>query len=326
MGLADGASMTTALHDRLVHVEPVMGTVVSLDVRGTPAPVADAAFARLMAWLHDVDGRFSTYRDDSEVCRIDRGELPVALAGEDVRWVLERCARLRRQTAGAFDERAGGRLDPSAFVKGWAVERGADLLRAEGLTDFSLNAGGDVIVRGGALPERAWRVGIQHPHDRLAIAAAIEVTALAVATPRGDGGPGSGRPPPRPLRARRAPGRPAHRRARRRRPVGHRRRPRPRAGRRLLDRRVRDGRRRAAMDAGARRLRGDDDPRRRPGAVHAGLPAAGGVVVVSAQPFQEPPMTARRRTAAPPAEPRGARRRRVPARGRRVVVDGLAIV
>jgi len=182
MGLADGASMTTALHDRLVHVEPVMGTVVSLDVRGTPAPVADAAFARLMAWLHDVDGRFSTYRDDSEVCRIDRGELPVALAGEDVRWVLERCARLRRQTAGAFDERAGGRLDPSAFVKGWAVERGADLLRAEGLTDFSLNAGGDVIVRGGALPERAWRVGIQHPHDRLAIAAAIEVTDLAVAT------------------------------------------------------------------------------------------------------------------------------------------------
>src|SRR3954469_3242715 len=178
MGLADGASMTTALHDRLVHVEPVMGTVVSLDVRGTPAPIADAAFARLMAWLHDVDRRFSTYRDDSEVCRIDRGELPVALAGEDVRWVLERCARLRRQTAGAFDERAGGRLDPSAFVKGWAVERGADLLQAEGLTDFSLNAGGDVVVRG----DRAWRVGIQHPRDRDTLAMTIDVRNAAVAT------------------------------------------------------------------------------------------------------------------------------------------------
>src|SRR3954470_22671329 len=174
--------MLTATPPRHVHVEHVMGTVVSLDVRDTDAADAQAAFARLMVWLHDVDRRFSTYRPDSEVNRIDRGELPVAAASEDVRWVLDRCARLCAETGGAFDERARGRLDPSAFVKGWAVERGADLLQAEGLTDFSLNAGGDVVVRGGALPEGAWRVGIQHPHDRLAIAAAIEVTDLAVAT------------------------------------------------------------------------------------------------------------------------------------------------
>jgi thiamine biosynthesis lipoprotein len=135
-----------------------------------------------MAWLHDVDRRFSTYRDDSEISRIDRGRLSVSMAGEDVRWVLERCAQLRDETNGAFDAGAGGRLDPSAFVKGWAVERGAEILSAEGLTDFALNAGGDVAVRGGALPEPVWRVGIQHPHDRQAIAAAISVTDAAVAT------------------------------------------------------------------------------------------------------------------------------------------------
>jgi thiamine biosynthesis lipoprotein len=99
-----------------------------------------------------------------------------------VRWVLERCAALRDETGGAFDERAGGRLDPSAFVKGWAVERGAEILWEQGLTDFSLNAGGDVVVRGGALPERVWRVGIQHPLDRGAIARSIAVTDMAVAT------------------------------------------------------------------------------------------------------------------------------------------------
>ena len=176
------SDMTTALHARHVHVEPVMGTVVSLDVRGAPDRAVQAAFDRVMAWLHDVDRRFSTYRADSEISRLDRGELSPAAAGDDVRWVLDRCARLRHETGGAFDERALGRLDPSALVKGWAVERGADLLRAEGLTDFSLSAGGDVVVRGGALPEPVWRVGIQHPRDRLAIAAAIEVTDLAVAT------------------------------------------------------------------------------------------------------------------------------------------------
>ena len=175
-------AMTTALHARQVLVEPVMGTVVSLDVRDAPGPGAETAFARVMEWLHDVDRRFSTYRDDSDISRIDRGELAVAAAGDDVRWVLDRCARLRAETGGAFDERAGGRLDPSALVKGWAVQRGADLLRAEGLEHFSLSAGGDVVVRGGALPERTWRVGIQHPRDRLALATAIEVTDLAVAT------------------------------------------------------------------------------------------------------------------------------------------------
>jgi thiamine biosynthesis lipoprotein len=159
-----------------------MGTVVSLDVRGAAGPVAHAAFARAMEWLHDVDRRFSTYRDESEISRIDRGELSVAAASEDVRWVLERCARLRRDTDGAFDARIRGRLDPSAFVKGWAVGRAADILVGEGLTNFSLNAGGDVVVRGGALPEPVWRVGIQHPYERGAIAMAIEVADTAIAT------------------------------------------------------------------------------------------------------------------------------------------------
>jgi thiamine biosynthesis lipoprotein len=175
-------SMTATLPARHVHVEHVMGTVVSLDARGVDAALAHAAFGRLMAWLHDVDRRFSTYRADSEIARIDRGELLLEAAGADVRWVLERCARLRHETGGAFDEYAAGPLDPSAFVKGWAVERGAALLGAAGLTDFSLNAGGDVVVRGGALPDHTWRVGIQHPHDRGAIAMAIDVTDLAVAT------------------------------------------------------------------------------------------------------------------------------------------------
>jgi len=159
-----------------------MGTVVSLDARGASDAVTRRAFARMMRWLHGVDRRFSTYRENSEISRIDRGELAVAAASADVGWVLDRCAALRTETGAAFDERAGGRLDPSALVKGWAVQRGAEMLRAEGLTDFALNAGGDVVVRGGALPEPVWRVGIQHPHDRGAIAAAVAISDMAVAT------------------------------------------------------------------------------------------------------------------------------------------------
>jgi thiamine biosynthesis lipoprotein len=160
-----------------VHVLPVMGTVVSLHVRdSTPAPAA--AVAATWAWLHEVDARFSTYRSDSEIRRLDSGDLTLEDAHPDVRSVLDACAHLRRLTRGAFDTRAaGGVLDPSAYVKGWALQRAAERLAADGVQDFSLTGGGDVVVRGGA-----WRVGIQHPHDRTAVAAVVALSDGAIAT------------------------------------------------------------------------------------------------------------------------------------------------
>lgn len=165
---------------RAVAFEPVMGTFVSVDVRGTverPA-VVDAA----LTWLHEVDARFSTYREDSEISLLDRGELRLAEAHPDVQWVLDRCLELRRETGGAFDVRAAGRLDPSALVKGWAVQRAADRIEGAGITDFCISCGGDLVVRGGALPLDTWRVGIQHPEDPDAVAVTVEGRRLAVAT------------------------------------------------------------------------------------------------------------------------------------------------
>jgi FAD:protein FMN transferase len=170
--------MPTVPASRTVHVEHVMGTVVSIDARAGAADGLGPA----IAWLHEVDARFSTYRPHSEIRRLDRGELLPADASPDTRWVLDRCAALFVETGGAFDVRATGRLDPSALVKGWAAQRAADILSAGGLTDFCLTAGGDVVCRGDALPERGWRVGIQHPHDRLAVAARVQARDLAVAT------------------------------------------------------------------------------------------------------------------------------------------------
>ena len=52
------------------HVEHVMGTVVSIDIRGTPPD--DGALADVLAWLHHVDETFSTYRPESEISRFGR--------------------------------------------------------------------------------------------------------------------------------------------------------------------------------------------------------------------------------------------------------------
>jgi thiamine biosynthesis lipoprotein len=162
------------------HVEHVMGMPVSFDVRD---PDADpAALREAIGWLHDVDATFSPFRDDSVVCRLERGELRLADTPADVRFVLDRCDELRAATGGAFSVRARGTLDPSGFVKGWAVDRAAAILTGHGLRDLCVTAGGDVVARGGALPADRWRVGVQHPHERLAVAAVVEVRDGAVAT------------------------------------------------------------------------------------------------------------------------------------------------
>lgn len=194
-----------------------MGTVVSIDIRdpdpGRPAGAGSQglkgsvlpAVNRLVTWLHQVDRTFSTYREDSAISRINRGELSQTEASPLVREVLRRCDQLRARTDGFFDARAGGALDPSALVKGWAVQSAADTLLADGFGNFCLSAGGDVVTRGAPEPGQPWRIGIQHPLERAWIAAVVEAGDLAVATSgsyeRGEHilDPRTGRPPRGPL-------------------------------------------------------------------------------------------------------------------------------
>ncbi len=107
-------------------------------------------------WFREVDERFSTYKETSEISRLNRGELAVRDCHPDVRWVLARCDELREETDGYFDARYASLLavDPSGLVKGWSVDRGGELLEARGLRNYSINAGGDIRMRGAALPER----------------------------------------------------------------------------------------------------------------------------------------------------------------------------
>jgi thiamine biosynthesis lipoprotein len=157
-----------------------MGTVASLDLRG--AGDHAAAVAAVVAWLEHVDAAFSTYRADSEVSRFARGELSEADLSPDGRHVLEVCRAVRARSGGAFDAEARGGYDPSAYVKGWSGQRAVALLEGSGVADFFLSIGGDVVVRGGAEPGGFWRVGVQHPTERAAVAAVLGARDLAVAT------------------------------------------------------------------------------------------------------------------------------------------------
>jgi thiamine biosynthesis lipoprotein len=138
-----------------------MGTVFSFDVR-TPG-VPEAALDDAVWWLHWVDETFSTFRPDSAVSRLARDELELADCPPEVGQVLADCARLSAATDGYFSACPGGRLDPSGYVKGWAIERASDLLAAAGSGAHCINGGGDVQCIGTPEPGRPWRVGITHP-------------------------------------------------------------------------------------------------------------------------------------------------------------------
>ena len=155
-----------------VEVRHIMGMPIEIDVRDEDVDVEPA-----FAWLRRADELFSTYRADSEISRLGRGELLLSECAPEVDEVLTRCLALRRETGGYFDVRAGGTLDPSGLVKGWAVARAADVLARAGARRLFINAGGDIVTRGGP-----WRIGIRHPVERSRLAAVLEVSDLAVAT------------------------------------------------------------------------------------------------------------------------------------------------
>ena len=150
----------------------------------------------LIAWLHWVDATFSTYRADSEISRLNHGELTRAQLHADVREVLERCEQLKHETGGYFDIAAPyrartapgagdggpGSVDPSGLVKGWAIAAAGRHLRHAGASNFSVNAGGDALLSGHPEGDDRWRVGIQHPRSARDIALTLGLRDMSIAT------------------------------------------------------------------------------------------------------------------------------------------------
>jgi thiamine biosynthesis lipoprotein len=62
----------------------------------------------------------------------------------------------------AFLRRKGMRVHLGGIGKGFAVDRAAAILRRRGLSDFMIQAGGDMYV-GGVRGDRPWRLGIRDP-------------------------------------------------------------------------------------------------------------------------------------------------------------------
>jgi thiamine biosynthesis lipoprotein len=156
-----------------------MGMPVTVEVADPAA--TEALLDDVFAYFAYVDETFSTYKDDSEIARINRGEISLLQASADMRTIFELAERTRRETGGYFDIRHNGAYDPSGVVKGWAIARAADLIRERGFADFYVEAGGDIQASGCGHQGRIWRVGIRNPFDLSEIVKVLAIDG-AVAT------------------------------------------------------------------------------------------------------------------------------------------------
>ena len=170
-------------------LEFVMGMPIVFEVcdRGIgPEPVQHA-----IDWLHWVDATFSTYRDDSEISRLNRGELNPVDVHPDVAAILASCEQLRVATDGYFDISApyaaggdgpaAGRGCPDQSIRPASSRGGRSPARSTGsaapapATSRSTPA---VTCSPDGHPDgdTAWRVGIQHPRSAREIALTLAVS------------------------------------------------------------------------------------------------------------------------------------------------------
>ncbi len=158
----------------------LMGMPITVAVVGDcDRPTMDSVFAYFAA----VDRRFSTYRADSEISAINRGDLDEAHCSAEMQEVLSLAEQTRRQTDGFFDIRkADGSLDPSGIVKGWAIRNAAAILTGSGIRDFFVDAGGDVQSSGQSDSGEEWRIGIRSPFDATEIIKVVCPGGRGVAT------------------------------------------------------------------------------------------------------------------------------------------------
>ena len=132
-------------------------------------------------YFHKIDERFSTYKPNSEISKVNNG-LAKNKWSKEMKTVFTLCKDTKDITKGYFDIKNGNIFDPSGLVKGWSINNAAELLKSEGIKNFYIEAGGDIQVYGRTLEGKAWTIGIRNPFNIEEIIKVVELEDQAIAT------------------------------------------------------------------------------------------------------------------------------------------------
>lgn len=159
----------------------IMGMPVQLEIVDAAATLHD--YERIFDYLKSIDERFSTYKDDSEISRINRGEIAQDEYSELMKEVFMRAADTKARTGGYFDIAIPeGIIDPSGLVKGWAIARAAQMLSDAGFKDFYIEIAGDIQTRGMNAEGKEWSIGVRNPFARDEVVKIVYPHGAGIAT------------------------------------------------------------------------------------------------------------------------------------------------
>ena len=161
------------------------GTIIFIDASSASIkePEIQASIDRVRDFLYLVDEIFSTYKDQSEVSRLRRGEITIADCCADLQEVWQLCLDAKTYSDGFFDPWCvEGGFDPSGYVKGWASDRAISMMKSDGVEHIQINSAGDLSLAGGVEPGKPWSIGIRHPEEAHTIVKVFDITDGAIAT------------------------------------------------------------------------------------------------------------------------------------------------
>ncbi len=157
---------------------PVWGTIVFIECDGPDKASLEKGIDECAEYFREVDEVFSTYKDQSQVSRLRRGEIKIGDCSKDLQNVWQLCLQAKEITDGSFDPWCvEGGFDPSGYVKGWASDKTIEILREHGATFIQVNGAGDLSLFGGP-----HKIGIRSPEDAKVILKIFELNGGAIAT------------------------------------------------------------------------------------------------------------------------------------------------
>ncbi len=167
----------------------VWGTILYIAAISTTLDKSaiDAAIEDVKKFVLEVDEIFSTYKAESVISKLRRGEIEIGGCSDDVIEVWNACGAASEISDGAFNPWAvAGGFDPSGYVKGWAADQVAEILVSAGVEHVQVNAAGDLTLRGGFLTQggviEPWKIGVVNPDNRQEVLRVFEIHDGAIAT------------------------------------------------------------------------------------------------------------------------------------------------
>ena len=208
--------------------QPVMGTIIRLELWANDRFRADRSMAKVMDEMHRIDHLMSHYKSDSELSLLNksaaRGWTGVS---KELFALIDQSLLYSRLTRGAFDItyasvgyqynfRFGKRpsnqqikttlsavnyknlvldkkqqrlryavpgvlIDLGGIAKGYAVDRGIEILNRAGIRHAMIGLGGDSRMLGDRRG-RPWQLGVRHPRSHNAIVARLPLVNQAIST------------------------------------------------------------------------------------------------------------------------------------------------